>query len=410
MRKIKILALTLAVIMIFSIVSCGKRNNEDDISDLEGTYDVTFWVSEKQGVAEHFKTQIDAFMEANPGIVIRASIEGVTEADVGSKIASDVASAPDMYCFAQDQLLRLVQAGALSAVPSKIAANVRSANDSGSVNAASFGDMLYAYPVTSDNGYFMYYDTAVITNPDDLDAIIADCIKAKKKIRFALEDSWYTSSFFFATGCHSDWTIDADGKFISLDDNFNSEAGLVAMRGMQKLTQSSCYDSNADIFTDAAVVVTGIWNAGAAAEHFGKNLGATDLPSFTVDGKSYHLGSYTGHKLLGVKPQTDANKSAVLSLLAEYLTGEKCQSQRFDELEWGPSNKNVQSSEAVQSNVSLVALAKQNAYGKPQGQIHGSWWDIAKVLGADAKVAKSENDLKSALEAYERAARGILKK
>ena len=109
MRKIKILALTLAVIMIFSIVSCGKRNNEDDISDLEGTYDVTFWVSEKQGVAEHFKTQIDAFMEANPGIVIRASIEGVTEADVGSKIASDVASAPDMYCFAQDQLLRLAQ-------------------------------------------------------------------------------------------------------------------------------------------------------------------------------------------------------------------------------------------------------------------------------------------------------------
>ena len=323
---------------------------------------------------------------------------------------SDVASAPDMYCFAQDQLVRLVQAAALSAVPSKIAENVKSANDAGSVNAASFGDVLYAYPMTSDNGYFMYYDTSVITDPDDLDKIIEDCTRAKKKIRFALDDSWYTSSFFFATGCHSDWTMDASGKFTALNDNFNSDAGLIAMKGMRKLTQSSCYDSNADIFTDAAVVVTGIWNAGAAAEHFGKNLGATDLPSFTVDGKSYHLGSYTGYKLLGVKPQKDTNKSAVLSLLAEYLTGEECQSQRFSELEWGPSNKNVQASDAVQANISLVALAKQNAYGKPQGQIHGSWWDIARVLGADAKAAKSDSDLKSALEAYEKAVRNILKK
>ena len=410
MKKIRMLAFLLAMLMPLGMVSCSKRNNENDISDLAGTYDVTLWVSEKQGVAEHFKAQIDAFMEANPGIVIRASIEGVTEADVGSKIVSDVASAPDMYCFAQDQLVRLVQAGALSAVPSKIAANVKSANDTGSVNAASFGDVLYAYPMTSDNGYFMYYDTGVITNPDDLDKIIEDCTRAKKKIRFALDDSWYTSSFFFATGCHSDWTMDASGKFTALDDNFNSDAGLIAMKGMRKLTQSSCYDSNADIFTDAAVVVTGIWNAGAAAEHFGKNLGATDLPSFTVDGKSYHLGSYTGYKLLGVKPQKDTNKSAVLSLLAEYLTGEKCQSQRFSELEWGPSNKNVQASESVQSNISLVALAKQNAYGKPQGQIHGSWWDIARVLGADAKAAKSDSDLKSALEAYEKAVRNILKK
>lgn len=410
MKVIKTLALALAVLMIWSAIGCGKRDDEDDISFLEGTYDVTMWVSEKQGVADHFKAQIDAFMEANPGIVIRAKVEGVTEADVGSKIASDVASAPDMYCFAQDQLVRLVRAAALAAPPAKIAENVKSMNDAGSVGAASFGDQLYAYPMTSDNGYFMYYDKSVITDPDDLDKIIEDCTKAKKKLRFALEDSWYTSSFFFATGCSSDWTVDESGKFTSLDDNFNSDKGLVAMKGMRKLTQSSCYDPKADIFTDAAVVVTGIWNAGAAAEHFGKNLGATDLPSFTVDGKSYHLGSYTGYKLLGVKPQTDANKSAVLALLAEYLTGEKCQAERFDALEWGPSNKNVQASEAVQSNISLVALAKQNAYGKPQGQIHGSWWDIAKVLGADAKSAKSDNDLKAALEAYDKAVRNILKK
>ena len=129
-------------------------------------------------------------------------------------------------------------------------------------------------------------------------------------------------------------------------------------------------------------------------------MGVTDLPSFEVDGTSYHLGSYTGNKLMGVKPQSDAKKGAVLSLLAQFLTNEECQMMRYERYQWGPSNLNAQASEAVQANESLAALAKQNAYGQPQGQIHGSWWDIAKLLGADAKNAASEDDLKAALEGY----------
>jgi arabinogalactan oligomer/maltooligosaccharide transport system substrate-binding protein len=179
------------------------------------------------------------------------------------------------------------------------------------------------------------------------------------------------------------------------------------MKGMQKLAQSTCYDSNADIFTDAAVVITGIWNAEAAEAHFGANFGATDLPSFEVDGQSYHLGSYTGNKLMGVKPQTDAKKAAVLSLLAQYLTGEECQNQRYEQFQWGPSNINAQNSEAVQSNPSLAALAKQNAFGQPQGQIHGAWWDIAKVLGADARNATSDADLQAALDNYKKTIDGL---
>ena len=202
--------------------------------------------------------------------------------------------------------------------------------------------------------------------------------------------------------------MDADGNFNAVDDTFNSAEGLVAMMGMQMLAHSSAYDSNADIFTDAAVVVTGIWNAEAAAQHFGANMGATDLPSFTVDGKTYHLGSYTGNKLKGVKPQTDAKRGAVLSLLAQYLTGEECQNQRFEKFQWGPSNKNAQASDAVQANPSLAALAKQGEYGQPQGQIHGGWWDIAKVLGADAKAAADDAALQNALNNYDKAIERIL--
>ena len=403
MKMSKILSLVLVLVMLVSAFAGCKKGKDDENNDLAGTYNITLWVSEKEGVADQFKAQIDAFEAANPGIVINAEIEGVTEADAGSKVVADVASAPDIYCFAQDQLARLVQAAALAAPGKAATETIRNNNDAGSVAAASVAGTLYAYPMTSDNGYYLYYDKSIISNPDSLEDIIKACEENNVKFRFALENAWYTASFFFATGCSSNWKMNEAGEFIGIDDNFNSAEGLIAMKGMKKLAQSSCYDSDADQFTDAGAIVTGIWNAGAAAEHFGDNLGATDLPSFTVDGKSYHLGSYSGNKLMGVKPQTDAKKAAVLSLLAQYLTGEECQSQRFASFEWGPSNKAAQASEAVQKNVSLAALAAQNAYATPQGQIGGAWWDIAKVLGAYAKAAADDAALQTALDNYDAA-------
>ena len=422
----KIIALLLALVMVLGLAACGETpapvetqaptegGNETPTegsteNPLAGTYDIIMWVSESDGMTALTQEMIDAFEAAYPGIVINAQIEGVSEADAGSKVIADVASAPDIYCFAQDQLARLVQAAALAPIGGDVAELIKSQNDGGSVAAASVAGTLYAYPMTSDNGYYMYYDTSIISEEDaeSLEAVIAACEANNVKFRYALENAWYTASFFFATGCHSNWSMNEAGEFTSVDDTFNSEAGLAAMKGMQMLAQSPAYDSNADIFTDAGVVITGIWNANAAAEHFGENLGATDLPSFTVDGNTYHIGSYTGNKLMGVKPQTDGTKGAVLSLLAQFLTNEECQLKRYELAQWGPSNLAAQASEAVQANISLAALAKQNAYGQPQGQIHGSWWDIAKLLGAQAKAATSDEDLQAALDDYTNTINGL---
>ena len=413
MKMSKILSLVMALMMVVAcLVACTPKTPDtgDNGDDLSGTYDITLWVSEKEGVAELFQQQIDAFEAANPGITINATISGVSEANAGSQILNDVASAPDLYCFAQDQLARLVQASALAPLGTNAAATIKANNEAGSVAAATVAGTLYAYPMTADNGYYMYYDTSIINAEDaeSLEKIIAACEAAGKKVRFALENAWYTASFFFATGCKSNWTMDAEGNFNAVDDTFNSAEGMIAMKGMQMLAQSSAYDSNADIFTDAGMIVTGIWNAGAAAEHFGANLGATDLPSFTVDGKSYHLGSFSGYKLMGVKPQTDAKRQAVLSLLAQYLTGEECQLARYNAFEWGPSNNKAAASDAVKANVSLTAFNKQLANAVLQGQIHGAWWDLAKVLGADARTATSDADLQTALNTYKAAVDALL--
>ena len=244
----KFLALMLSVLMIAAcLTACAGNGDGGETTtggatevDLTGTYEITMWVSEKEGVSALFQQQIDAFEAANPGIVINAQIEGVTEADAGSLVVNDVATAPDIYCFAQDQLARLVQAAALAAPGKAASENIIASNDAGSVAAATVAGTLYAYPMTSDNGYYMYYDKSIISDEDaeSLEKIIAACEAKGVKFRYALENAWYTASFFFATGCHSNWTMDAEGKFNAVDDTFNSAAGLAAMKGMEKLAKS----------------------------------------------------------------------------------------------------------------------------------------------------------------------------
>ncbi len=404
MKMTKILSLVLALILATAcFTACPK----------EEKYDFVVWVSESEGSVALAERQIAAFQEAQ-GTSFKIKVEGQTEADAGAKVVADVASAPDLYCFAQDQLARLVQAAALAAPGTSAQATIKEANDAGSVLAASNAGKIWAYPMTSDNGYYLYYNKSIVKNPDSLEAIIADCNESGKLFRYALENAWYTASFFFAVDeegnplCHSNWTMTETGEFNAIDDNFNSDNGLIAMKGMQKLAQATCYDSNADIFTDAAAIVTGIWNANAAAEHFGDDLGVTDLPSFEVDGKSYHLGSYAGYKLMGVKPQGDLERAKFLESLALYLTNTQCQLDRYGLLQWGPSNVAAQQNADVKANVSLLALQAQNEYSVVQGQIHGSWWDIAKVLGADAKAATSDDMLKEALNKYEGAIAAVL--
>ena len=365
---------------------------------------VNMWVS--GNAVDLTRKQIEDFNNTNQyGIRITANIIPVSEGEAAGEMIADLASGGDIYCFAQDQLARLVLAGALTKLDDADAITVAANNDAGSVAAASSGNSLYAYPLTSDNGYFMYYDKSVIPEADvnSLEKLIADCEAAGRYFAFEQESGWYLSSFFFGAGCHSEWRTDASGNFIAVDDDFNSENGLIAAKGVKKLVDSPCYISASDaslLGEGAAIVVSGTWDLETARAILGDNLGVTDLPSVEVNGAEYHLGSYNGCKLLGVKPQADTAKEAALQKLAGYLTGEKAQMERYETLSWGPTNTADQASPAVQADPGQAALIAQAPYSVPQGQIHGAWWDISRALGEEIKAASGETEIKNALANY----------
>ena len=400
----KALALLLALVMIFALAACGGGGAKKQDG---GSYDIVVWVPEL--AVELTQKQIEDFNATNDqGIVFNATIEAVGEGDAATQMVTDVEAGGDIFCFAQDQFARLVEAGALAKLGQNAAKIVTENTDKDAVAAVTTGDgTLWAYPLTADNGYFMYYDKSVIPEEDvdSMEALIADCEKAQKNFAFEMQTSaWYLASFFFGTGCVSEWQTDEDGKFVGVKDTFNSPAGLIAAKGMQKLVTSPIHvsSSEASAFANgAAIVVTGTWASSAIKNILGDNMGVADLPSFEVDGQQYHLGSFFGFKLMGVKPQTDPVRGAVLHLLAQYLTGAKCELERHEANGWGPANLEAQADEAVANDPILQAVYEQKNYGVVQSAIHGSWWDVAKVIGDEVKAAADEDGLKQALQNYE---------
>ena len=427
-KTMKIVALVVALVMVFAVsavmlAACGDQ--DDDQGYAGGTFNIKVWTSEKVNdetglsVADHFKEQIKKFNDSQDKYTFNATVEGVGEGEAASQMLLDVPTGADLFCFAQDQTARLVQAGALSEPGKAATKEVQESHEAGAVSAATVAGKVRAYPLTGDNGYYMYYDKSVITDSvdkTDLAALVKACKDAGKNFSMELEGSgWYTASFFFATGCHTNWTVGNSGFFTSVDDTFNSPAGVKAMKGMQILTQSGVYVNSskaADLAsaTGSAVVVSGTWDASTAKSILGENLGVAELPSFKVGEETFHMGSFSGYKLLGVKPQTDANKAAGLSLLARYLTNEQSQLERFEEFGWGPSNKGAQENEKVQADPILTALREQNEYATVQGQIHGSWWAIAQTLAAAGREATSDEDINAALLAYETEVKKLVSK
>ena len=374
----KFLALVLCMIMALSMITVASAE-----SGFSG--EIKIWVSE--ATVEFTKAQVDAFKAANPEYAgMTVVVEPVGEGDAASNMLTDVEAGADIFAFAQDQLARLVAAGALIDVAPENAEIVATQNDAGSVSAVMMGDVMYAYPMTSDNGYFLYYDKSVVTDPSTLEAVLADCEKAGKNFYMEINSGWYQTAFFFGAGCTLTYSTDNDGNIVAMDCDYASENGVKALKSMIKLAQSPAFvnGSSASNATNLGAIVDGTWDAGVVKEALGENYAAVKLP--TVDG--YQLGGFGGFKMLGVKPQTDEAKLAACDALALYLTSGEVQAARFDAVGFGPSNLEAQQSEGVKADIALSALASQLAYCIGQGQYPGEYWSLATALGDDVLADK----------------------
>ena len=141
----KFLSMLLAVAMLLTVCAFSVA----ETTGFDG--EIKVWVAD--AAVEFTKAQIDAFKAAHTEYAnMTVTVEPMGEGDAATAMITDVESGADIYGFAQDQLARLVAANALEEVAPDNVPLVTAENDAGSVAAATLGDVMYAYPITSDNG------------------------------------------------------------------------------------------------------------------------------------------------------------------------------------------------------------------------------------------------------------------
>ncbi len=375
--------------------SAGGQIQTDPSATPDKKEKITLKVWADQGELALIEKLCKEFAAEHPDKEYTFEYGAVGAVDGKTRYLEDPAAAADVFLFADDQLVDLVKADALYEVTRNKDAII-AANTPGSINAASYEGTLYGYPMTSDNGYFLFYDKSVFKDSDlsTLDGILAAAKAAGKQVHMDVSNGWYLASFFIGNGCTL--TI-RDGKQVC---DFNSANGLAAAEAIRAFCNDPAFVTGDDsvlaggIGDAIACGISGTWMAKAIQDKLGENYGCCKLPTFTCGGKQVQMGSFLGCKIYGVNSQTRHPVDAME--LAEYLTNEKAQIERYKELGYGPSNVKALADETIAANLALQALNAQSEFAISQ-MVMGGFWTPAEAFGAELE-AHSTADLQTMLD------------
>ena len=428
MKFKKVLALGLVGAMAISMAACGKTSSSTNNggSGNSGTSNETVSLRVWGGEEDQnlLKELVEKFKTTYPDQKFNIEIGVESEATAKDTILTDVEAAADVFAFASDQIVDLNNAKALANIEDmdsalqnyakKSIADVKAANGEGSVEAASIDGKLMAFPMTGGNGYFLYYDSSVISEEDAAtwDTLLAAADKAGKKVGMTLASGWYNASFFygagFTTGLNDDGTTAIDFNGTSKD----GYTGVQVTQSMLNIASNKAFMAIADgdisnqiAGGTLAAVISGTWDAENAQKVFGDGYAATKLPTYTLDGKQVQQGSVSGYKFIGVNAYS--KNVGWATVLAEFLTNEESQATRFEQRQLAPTNKNVAASDEVSKNVAIAASAAQDAYGVVQA-VSAKYWDPTKTFGEMiAQGSLSATDEKAIQDALDTMVEGV---
>lgn len=332
------------------------------------------------------KQQCDDFIAQYSDKKISIDVVAQGESDAATNMLNDSSTAADVFGIPSDQLNKLHTAGVLSEV--FYADEVKSANSEKAVKAATYDGALFAYPETTDNGYYLVYDKSVVKEGDEakFETVLADCKAAGKKFIMDAGNGFYSCMFAFTGGCTIDG-LESDGVTQKFSE-YDSAKATKTLQAFSKLFHdysgtftALSVDNIASGFAGGTcgAGIDGSWDAVANQTALGDNYGAAKLPTINIDGTDTQIISMFGYKYIGVNASTKFPHAA--QILANYLTGEKCQTDRAEKLGWGPSNTKASESDVVKNSATITAIMAQAENAIPQADIADQFWDPMANLG-----------------------------
>lgn len=364
--------------------SAADGANDSSLFGEEDNIKLKVWGPDK--AVDLLKKQCDAFKEMYSDKTISIEVVAQGESDAGTNLLNDSAAGADVLAIPSDQINKLVNAKVLAEVA--FADEVTANNTKEIVDAATIDGTLYAYPETADNGYYLVYDKSVIKegNEAKLETILSDCKEAGKKFIMSAGDGFYACMFVFTGGCVTNG-LDSEG-IVQQFTEYDEDEVIATMQAFSQLmhdyagTFQSLPTTNIPSGFASGTCgagIDGVWDAVSNETALGDNYGAAKLPTINVNGEDKQIYSMFGYKYIAVNAATQYPRAS--QILANYLTGEECQTQRAEELGWCPSNTKAAEAEAVKNSATIQAILEQSKFAAAQADIADQFWDPMGTLG-----------------------------
>lgn len=400
MKKYVFLLLSLGALLL--LPACKDQAPPEDAAPGRETVELTVWGA---GEDEALLQEIFAsFQSRYAGEAdFRITFQPESESHCKDALLEDLEGGADVFAFADDQVAALAAAGGLDPIEDPGA--IRAANLSAAVEAASVAGVPYAYPLTADNGYFLYYNRAYFSEEDvrTLDRMLEIAAESGRLVAMDWTSAWYVYAFFGNTGLEVGLNEDGLTNHCTWNSAEGPIAGVDVARAMLDIAASPGFASRTDEeflagVRDGSVIagVSGVWNAVAIQEAWGEDAGAAKLPTYTCKGRQVQMASFSGCKLIGVNAYSKHPKWA--ARLAEWITSEESQRLRFQLRGQGPANASAAESPEVQAAPAIAALLAQSEFSQLQ-RVGGKFWDpVAEFAGNMARGNPSGADLQAQLD------------
>lgn len=379
-----------------------KETEKDDTSS--GGQTVTIWHDGDESIMQVIADEVNEELSDENITVSFEKKSGLT--DQLQLYGNDAANGPDLYFYAHDSLGMFAEMGILAPITDFIGEDELDGLLPMTVEAGIYQDTQYLLPVYYETLLFLYnqdlWEGEVPSTTDELYAYMQDHTDTAAGTYAVVNQHSTAYNVAPVINGFGAYIIDKNAN-PGLDTDEMIEA-LTYNKQFAELMGEGDYDTCNTLFNEqkAAAIIGGPWLISGIKEA-GISYGIKSLAEFTLPNGN-PLAPYSGVQGVGVLKHAEDKKEAVASVL-KAMADEKVGIALAKESNCAPANEKAYEDADVAANDMIMAMRETAKTAQPMPnipQMSVMWGPAESLLAA---VNKSGDDIKTAAETYQEAAK-----
>ncbi|BDR58783.1 extracellular solute-binding protein [Xylocopilactobacillus apicola] len=334
---------------------------------------------------------------------VKITIQASNSDQMKRMVSKDPSKAADVFMISNDQIGSMVNSGLIYPLRDRRVDEIKNNNSHNIVEAITFKNNIYGYPVGIDT-QVLYYDKSKLSPNDVLhwDQLTS---KAAVSLGFTSMNGSYTLTPLFMS--NGDQLFGEKGDNVK-ETNFNNEKGIEVLRWVaqqktnQRVVDATTGTAQANLENEKIQA----WVADSSLKssfqkQLNNNLSATVLPMVKLSDKELVFKSFLHVKLFGVNQQTKLPQAAMT--LAEFLTSKESQLLTFKDQGLTPANQQLQKdptilNDSVAKSVIKMSDQEHAAVLPKLRQLSAFWPEMDQLLNDTYNGKVQESDYQNQLD------------